>query len=79
LLYHILPKKKIENRDEDDENQDNENTEPEWLPSMNLYELIQQIPDFISEILLALKTNEEAPMVGKFYLGLQYDYQQIWM
>jgi hypothetical protein len=54
LLYHILPKKKIENKDEDDDVR--EGDEPEWLPSMNLYELIQYIPDFISETLLAQKS-----------------------
>lgn len=49
----------------------------EWLPSMNLYELIQFIPDFISETLIAQKSATEKdarPMLGKFYLGLQYDY-----
>lgn len=53
MLYHIIPKnnKKIENRDEDDEA--DADPEPEWLPSMNLYELIQFIPDFISDTLLA--------------------------
>ena len=49
---------------------------------MNLYELIQYIPDFISEQLMAHVTDNKGglrPMVGKFYLGLNYDYQQIWM
>ena len=45
---------------------------------MNLYELIQYIPDFISETLVAQKSvnaDQALPMIGKFYLGLQYDYQ----
>jgi len=33
LLYHIIPKDKTD-----------ENGEREWKPSMNLYNLIQQIP-----------------------------------
>lgn len=44
LLYQIIPKnnKKIENRDEDDEVKEEESSGDgnEWLPSMNLYELI---------------------------------------
>ena len=51
---------------------------------MNLYELIQYIPDFIEDALLQqaskqVKLGEAPPMIGKFYLGLNYDYQQIWM
>ena len=74
----------MENRDEDDEVKEEEPSGDanEWLPSMNLYELIQFIPDFISETLIAQKAASKdaaAPMLGKFYLGLQYDYQQIWM
>jgi hypothetical protein len=55
---------------------------------MNLYELIQYIPDFISETLKTqhqIEQNEkkgvvgEAPkMIGKFHLGLQYD-MNIWL
>ena len=47
---------------------------------MNLYELIQQIPNFIVETLKVLhdfkKKQKDAnpPMIGKFYLGLSYDY-----
>ena len=81
LLYQIIPKnnKKIENRDEDDEVKEEESSGDgnEWLPSMNLFELIQCIPDFISETLIAQKSASKdaaAPMLGKFYLGLQYDY-----
>lgn len=78
-MYQIIPKNKVENRDEDDEVKEEEDPsgENEWLPSMNLYELIQFIPDFIAETLLNQKSkssDEAAPMLGKFYLGLQYDY-----
>jgi len=38
LLYEIIPKQKDE--------------EAEWKPSTSLYELIQHIPDFVSEVLL---------------------------
>ena len=44
---------------------------------MNLYELIQYIPDFIEDIAMNnnLKDeNEESEMIGRFYLGLNYDY-----
>ncbi len=51
---------------------------------MNLYELIQRIPDFISDVTKnhheqAKKAEgEKAPkMIGKFHLGLQYD-MNIW-
>ena len=76
LLYQIIPAKKIENKDEDDEvkeEEDGSGESNEWLPSMNLYELIQFIPDFICETLIAQKSvNSDValPMVGKFYLGL---------
>ena len=49
---------------------------------MNLYELIQCIPDFIASVLADQQKEQKGsfkPMVGKFYLGLMYDYQQIWM
>lgn len=51
---------------------------------MNLYELIQYIPDFISEIAKQQhldqsdkKEAEASKMLGKFHLGLQYD-MNIW-
>ena len=47
---------------------------------MNLYELIQNIPEFISDMLAAEKNDTKGKvraMVGKFYLGLNYDDQQI--
>lgn len=50
---------------------------------MNLYELLQYIPDFITEHLtqqvIENKKGGMQHLVGKFYLGLNYDYQQIWM
>jgi len=43
---------------------------------MNLYELIQCIPEFINQVLMKMnsKSKLEQGMIGKFYLGLQYDY-----
>lgn len=49
---------------------------------MNLFDLINQIPVFISNLLDSQNKKDKgsAPsMIGKFYLGLNYDYQQIWM
>jgi ubiquitin-protein ligase len=43
----------------------------EWRPSMNLYELIQQIPNFIQEVVV--KGQERKEMIGRFHLGLNYD------
>jgi hypothetical protein len=57
---------------------DSEENEGEWRPSMNLYELIQYIPEFISDVLVAQNCEVKGKvkqMVGKFYLGLNYDYQ----
>ena len=46
---------------------------------MNLYELIQYIPDFIVETVQSLSmqssSGQALPMIGNFYLGLSYDYQ----
>lgn len=67
--------KQHENADEIDDG--------EWRPSMNLFNLIKSIPEFIAKILNEVndkKNKNNAPrMIGKFYLGLNYDYQQIWM
>jgi hypothetical protein len=38
---------------------------------MNLYELIQQIPNFIQETVI--KGRERKDMIGRFHLGLNYD------
>jgi hypothetical protein len=44
---------------------------------MNLYELIQRIPDFISRHHLKV-TEETVPrMIGEFHIGLKYD-MSIW-
>lgn len=48
----------------------------EWRPSMNLYELIQQIPEFIRETLL--QQLPTAKLTGRFHLGLNYD-MQTWL
>jgi len=72
LLYQIIPEKL--NKESDN----NDNNEGEWLPSMSLYELIQYIPDFIADVLRATNgagKDQEQRMLGKFYLGLNYDYQ----
>ena len=47
----------------------------EWRPSMNLYELIQQIPHFIQETLEAdaAEDSGEVRKIGRFHLGLNYD------
>lgn len=51
----------------------------EWRPSMNLFDLIKQIPVFIGNLLDTMngkgKTPSAPTMIGKFYLGLNYDYQ----
>ena len=61
--------------------------EEDWRPSMNLYELIQHIPEFIADQVktqhgIELKEKqghyEMLKMVGKFHLGLQYD-MNIWL
>lgn len=53
----------------------------EWRPSMNLFDIIQQIPDFISHII----GKEEQPgakneirALGRFHLNLNYD-MLIWL
>ena len=51
----------------------------EWRPSMNLFDLIKSIPSFIQKLLDEMnkkdKTINAPNMIGKFYLGLNYDYQ----
>ena len=44
---------------------------------MNLYDLFQQIPAFIEQVLQtygSIAKNVDVGMIGNFYLGLQYDY-----
>lgn len=64
----------------------------EWLPSMNLYELLQYIPDFISEMLMrsgdddfkdessnnTVSNQPKSGILGHFHLGMQYDIN-IWL
>ena len=55
-----------------------ENGVAEWRPSMNLFDLIKSIPNFITKLLEELhkkdKSSQTPNMIGKFYLGLNYDY-----
>ena len=43
---------------------------------MNLYELIQQMPNFVVETIT--KGRERKEMLGRFHLGLNYD-MSIWL
>ena len=58
LLYHIIPKesKKEEKKAHEEMGESNE---AEWRPSMNLYELIQYIPDFIEHTLILQNGNDK--------------------
>ena len=59
-MYHIIPKDKLD-----------EKGEREWKPSMNLYQLIQSIPEFIKDTLENAKDKKASnKMIGRFYLGL---------
>lgn len=44
----------------------------EWNPSMTIYETIQLIPEFVSEILLQMNEDEEIKSIGKWHLGQSY-------
>ena len=44
----------------------------EWNPSMTIYETIQMIPEFVSEILLQMNEDEEIKSIGKWHLGQSY-------
>ena len=53
----------------------------EWRPSMNLFEIIQQIPVFISLIITKEGrpgAKEEIRALGRFHLNLNYD-MLIWL
>jgi len=53
----------------------------EWRPSMNLFEVIQQIPIFISNIIQKAGkpgTKDEIRALGRFHLNLNYD-MLIWL
>ena len=56
------------------------NGQTEWRPSMNLFDVIQLIPNFISQTIekeRAGKTSEIRD-IGRFHLGLNYD-MLIWL
>ena len=65
-------------KEEKKQNEDDVIDDGEWRPSMNLFNLIKSIPDFIAKNLNEIndkKNKNNAPrMIGKFYLGLNYDY-----
>lgn len=42
----------------------------EWKVAKKLYEIVQYIPDFISEVKIE---EEEVKMYGRFHLGHYYD------
>lgn len=50
-------------------------SQTEWRPSMNLFEVIQQIPKFLSETISLHNANERETIrsLGRFHLGLNYD------
>ena len=88
LLYEIIPKTPVKKDEESKENEFVDISEEvdavaEWRPSMNLFDLIKSIPNFIQKLLDDMnkkdKSKDAPNMIGKFYLGLNYDYQQIWM
>jgi hypothetical protein len=51
--------------------------EEDWRPSMTLIDIIQQIPQFITDMIKNGATLQATTMIGKFHLGLQYD-MNIW-
>ena len=52
----------------------------EWRPSMNLFEVIQQIPGFLSEAISLSEAGKKAQVrqLGRFHLGLNYN-MLIWL
>lgn len=44
----------------------------EWSPSMTIYETIQLIPEFVSEVLLQATDDDEIKSIGKWHLGQSY-------
>ena len=88
LLYEIIPKTPVKKEEERKESEFEDISEElgvaEWRPSMNLFDLIKSIPHFITKLCDEMnnpksKQSQAPNMIGKFYLGLNYDYQQIWM
>ena len=56
------------------------NEQTEWRPSMNLYEIIQQIPIFLDRTIKMAKQDQKLNVaeIGRFHLGLNYD-MLIWL
>lgn len=55
--------------------------QPEWRPSMNLKEIIEQIPIFVSNLIQKEGrpgTKDEVRALGRFHLNLNYD-MVIWL
>ena len=52
----------------------------EWRPSMNLYDLIMRIPQFIEQAIKMDKQDKQKELraLGRFHLGLNYD-MLIWL
>lgn len=44
----------------------------EWNQNMSIYETIQLIPEFVSEVLLLTPQDEEVKDIGKWHLGQSY-------
>lgn len=44
----------------------------EWSPNMTIYETIQLIPEFVSELLLQMQQDDEIKSIGKWHLGQSY-------
>lgn len=44
----------------------------EWSPNMTIYETIQLIPEFVSDVLLQATQDEEIKSIGKWHLGQSY-------
>lgn len=48
----------------------------EWTPSMTIYETVQLIPEFVSEVLLQAQQDDEIRSIGKWHLGHFYNIQE---
>jgi hypothetical protein len=40
---------------------------------MTIYEMINMIPDFVSETLIQMKQDDEIKSIGKWHLGHKYN------
>lgn len=47
-------------------------TQKDWTPNMTIYETIQLIPEFVSELLLQIQEGDEIKSIGKWHLGQSY-------